>query len=162
MMRGGKMMSRSQGGLATVEFAIIGVLFFIMLFGVIEMGRALFVINSLTEATRRGARMAAVCPVGDPKPATVAVFGNGSGNSAVIAGLTTGNIQIQYLDVNGNVLPNPTASFGLIHYVRAQVAGFTLSLAIPLLAPTLSLSGFGATVPRESLGVPRAAAIQPC
>lgn len=161
-MREGMKIKGKQDGLATVEFAIIGLLFFVMLFGVIEMARALFVINSLSEATRRGARMAAVCPVGDPQPANVAVFGNGSGNSAVVAGLSTGNIEIDYLDVNGNVLPNPTATFGLIHYVRAKIVGFTLPLMIPLLMPTLPLSGFGATVPRESLGVPRAGAIAPC
>lgn len=161
-MRFGIAMRKDQGGLTTVEFAIIGLLFFIMLFGVIEMARTLFVVNTLTEATRRGARMAAVCPVGDPQPANVAVFGNGGGNSALVAGLSTGNVEIDYLDANGNVLPNPTATFGLIHYVRAKIVGFTLPLAIPLLAPTLSLSGFGATVPRESLGVPRAGAIAPC
>ena len=161
-MRVGPTIRCRQRGLATVEFAIIGAAFFVVLFGVIEMSRALFVVNSLTEATRRGARMAAVCPVGDPQPANVAVFGNGGGRSALIAGLTTGNIQIKYLDAGGNALPNPTVTFGLIHFVQAKIVGFTLPLAIPFLAPTLSLSGFGTTIPRESLGVPRAGAIAPC
>lgn len=152
---------RHQRGLTTVEFAIIGTLFFVVLFGVIEMGRALFVVNALTEATRRGARMAAVCPVGDPAPASAAVFDNGGGGSTVVYGLTTANIEIDYLDSSGNVLPNPTASFGSIHYVRAQIVGFTLPLYIPLVMPTLSLSGFQTTIPRESLGVTRTA-VQPC
>ena len=47
---------RRQSGLTTVEFAIIGSLAFILVFGVIEIARALFVLNALTEATRRGAR----------------------------------------------------------------------------------------------------------
>lgn len=156
-----KVSQQRQKGLTTVEFAIIGAVFFVVLFGVIEMGRALFVVNTLTEATRRGARMAAVCPVGDPAPASAAVFDNGSGSSSVVYGLTTGNIEIDYLDANGNVLPNPTATFGSIDYVRAKIVGFTLPLYIPIVLPTLSLSGFEATVPRESLGVTRTA-VQPC
>lgn len=156
-----QMSKQRQKGLTTVEFAIIGTVFFMVLFGIIEMGRALFVVNTLTEATRRGARMAAVCPVGDSAPASAAVFDDGSGNSAVVYGLTTGNIEIDYLDSNGTVLSNPTASFGSIDYVRAKIVGFTLPLYIPLVMPTLALSGFEATLPRESLGVTRTA-VQGC
>ena len=146
-----------QMGLTSVEFAIIGSIVFVVLFGVIEMGRALFVVNTLAEATRRGARMAAVCPVGSGAPASAAVFDNGSGSSSVVNGLTTGNIEVDYLDLNGNVLPNPTATFGAIDYVRVKIVGFTLPLYIPFVLPTLSLSGFAATIPRESLGITRTA-----
>lgn len=148
---------RRQQGLTSVEFAIISSVFFVVLFGVIEMGRALFVVNTLTEATRRGARMAAVCPVGSAAPANAAVFGNGTGSSTVVYGLTTGNIEVDYLDSNGNALPNPTATFGAIDYVRVKIVGFTMPLYIPFLLPTLALSGFEATLPRESLGVTRTA-----
>ena len=161
-MRGSRPGKRRQAGLAAVEFAIIGAAFFIVLFGMIEMARAFFITNTLTEATRRGARMAAVCPVGDPKPASAAVFDGGNGSSSVVPGLTTGNIEIDYLDAGGNALPNPAGSFGSISYVRAKVTGYNLPLIIPFLMPTLVISGFETTLPRESLGVPRAAAIQPC
>lgn len=143
---------RTESGLATVEFAIIGAVFFMVLFAVVEFGRTLFVINTLTEVTRRGARMAAVCPVGSAGPATDALNGNGS--SPVMGGLTTGNIVIEYLDTNGAVLANPsTTDFGKIQYVRARITGFTLPLIIPFIMPMLSLSGFQATLPRESLGI---------
>jgi len=151
-----------QKGVTTVEFAIIGVAFFIVLFGVIEMGRALFVVSTLTEATRRGARMAAVCPVGDPAPASAAVFADGNGGSTVVSGLTASNVEIDYLDSNGAVIANPTASYGSIDYVRAKIVGFTLPLFIPFVMPTLALSGFETTLPRESLGVPRSGTVQPC
>lgn len=154
--------SRTQAGTTSVEFAIVGAVLFTVLFGVIEISRALYVINTLDEATRRGVRMAAVCPIGDPKPASTAVFDSGSGSSAVVSGLTTGNVVIEYLDDSGNVLPNPTGSFASIRYVRARITGFTLPLAIPVIMPTLSLNGFSATLPRESLGVPRTGVIQPC
>lgn len=151
-----------QRGTAVVEFAIAGAILFTVLFGVIEMGRALFVVNTLTEATRRAVRMAAVCPIGDPKPASAGVFEAGGGRSAVVPGLTTSNIVIEYLDANGAVLANPAGSYGSIRYVRARIAGFSLPLIVPLLMPVLSLDGFPATLPRESLGVPRSGSVQSC
>jgi hypothetical protein len=153
---------RRENGVTTVEFAIVGLLLFVVLFAIIEFGRALFIMNVLTEATRRGARMAAVCPVGDPKPASAAVFDSGSGGSAVVSGLTTANIVIEYLDVNGGVIASPGANFGQIRYVRARLVGFSVSLVIPTIMPTLPMSGFSTTLPRESLGIPRAGAVTAC
>ena len=155
-------MRRFQRGTTTVEFAIIGVLVMVVVFGVIEFGRALFVVNVLTEATRRGARMAAVCPVGDPKPASVAVFDNGGGGSSMVAGLTTANIQVQYLDVSGAAIANPTANFGAIHYVSVSIVGFTQTLYIPSLVTSIPMNGITTTLPRESLGVPRAGVVTAC
>ena len=58
-----------QKGVTTVEFAIIGTAFMIVLFGVIEVGRAVFTLNTLGETTRRAARIATVCPInGRPPP----------------------------------------------------------------------------------------------
>jgi Flp pilus assembly protein TadG len=151
-----------QNGMTTVEFAIVGLLLFVVLFAVIEFGRALFIMNTLTEATRRGARLAAVCPVGDPKPASAAVFDSGSGSSAVVSGLTTANILIEYLDVNGTAIASPGANFSQIHYVRATVVGFSVSLVIPTIMPTLPMTGFSTTLPRESLGIPRAGVVTAC
>lgn len=154
-------MRHLQKGTTTVEMAIVGLVVLIAIFGMIELGRALFVVNTLTEATRRGARMAVVCPVVDPKPASVAIMANGSGTS-VISGLTTSNVQVQYLDSSGNVIANPTANFSSISYVSVSIVGFSLPLIIPTLMPTLSLNGFQTTLPRESLGVPRTGTVQPC
>lgn len=156
------MNGRSQAGVTTVEFAIIGTVMMVIVFGIIEMGRALYTINVLTEAARRGARMAAVCPVGDPKPASVAIFDSGNGTSSVVPGLTTSNIQIQYLDVNGSPIGSPSANFSSIRYVQSSIVGFTLPLYIPVILPTLNLSGFTATMPRESLGIPRSGVVTPC
>ena len=123
-------MRRTDNGTTTVEFAIVGLLVMVVVFGVIEFGRALFVMNTLTEATRRGARMAAVCPVGDPKPASVAVFDSGGGSSAVVAGLSTGNVLVEYLDVNGAPIANPTGNFATIRYVRVSIAPISIGVCV--------------------------------
>lgn len=151
-----------QAGLTSVEFAIIGGLLMMVVFGVAEFGRALYTMNLLTEGARRGARLAAVCPVGDPKPASAAVFAAGGGSSTFVPGLTTANARVEYLDSNGNPIANAAANFGLIRYVRVSIVNFSLPLLIPFVMPVMQLSGFSSTLPRESLGVPRAGAIQPC
>jgi Flp pilus assembly protein TadG len=155
-------MRRSQAGTTTVEFAIIGSVVMTVLFAVIEVARALFVMNALTEVTRRGARVATVCPVNDPAGVRTAVFADGDGRSTVVNGLTTGNVVIEYLNQAGSVVVDPVTNFGDIRYVRARVVNFTHQLIIPFVMPSLTMPGFATTVPRESLGIPREGVVQPC
>lgn len=56
---------KKQRGVAAVEFALISGLLFSIVFGVVEMGRVIFYVNTAGEATAMGARMAAVCSVDD-------------------------------------------------------------------------------------------------
>lgn len=159
----------AQRGLTTVEFSIVGTVLFLVLFGIIEFGRALYTVNVLTAAARRGARLAAVCPVNDTYPARAAVFAADGTNSAVVPGLTTSNLVIEYLDSNGNVISSPSPNFSdtvsdfdAIRYVRARIVNFSMPLVLPFLNPALSLNGFATTIPRESLGVPRSGTVNPC
>lgn len=57
---------RAQRGVAAVEFGLISVVLFSLLFGAIEFGRLLFYWNATTEAARLGARVAVVCDLSDP------------------------------------------------------------------------------------------------
>jgi len=68
--------SRSRGQ-ALVEFALVVPFFFLLLFGIIEAGRFIFYYESLSHATREGARYAIVngantlgCPSGPAAPGT--------------------------------------------------------------------------------------------
>jgi Flp pilus assembly protein TadG len=150
-----------QRGLSTVEFAIVALVLFMMIFAVIEVGRAFFVASALDEASRRGARMAAVCPVNDPAISQAAAF-----NNAVIADLDAGDIQVEYLDGAGaNVgAPATAAGFRLIRYVRVRVVGYQHQMFIPLLTVLgpFFMPEFAAVLPRESLGIPRTGVITPC
>jgi len=133
-----------------VEFSIIGVLLFILLFGVIEFGRLLSTFVVLGESTRRAARLAVVCPINDPGITSTGMFGS-------LPGFTSANLQIQYLDSNGVVLANPgaAATYPNIQYVRVQVTGYSIPLAIPVINPTVTAPQFAVTLPREALGVTR-------
>jgi hypothetical protein len=146
-------------GLASVEFAIVGMMAMVVLFAVLEVGRALFVFNALEEATRRGARMAAVCPLNDPAIAEVAMFGQagGGGASPLLSGLDTGNVALEYLNGTGGIIGDPAGNYAQIRFVRVRIDDFQHRLIIPLFGTTFDMPGFETTLPRESLGVSREA-----
>jgi len=159
-------MKHQQKGLYIVEFALVAALFFVLLFAVIEFARTLFVWNTLTEATRRGARLAVVCPVDHASIANVTVFNApaAAGASPILPGLDSSDVVTDYLDQTGAV----TAVFNDIRYVRVSIVGFTHTLLIPALLPglpamTLTAPAFETTLPRESLGaVPDGAGSTQC
>jgi len=98
---------KSQQGAALPEFALIGLLFFTLLFSAIEVGRWLFTWNTLVEATRRGARIAAVCPLFDDYIKIATVFGTPSQsrpitnqNSPLVRGLNSSQVTIAYYSVD--------------------------------------------------------------
>ena len=151
---------RFQRGLSVVEFAIVAGVLFILIFGVIEVARAFFVASTLDEATRRGARMAAVCEINDPAIQQAAAFDN-----AVIPDLDAGDVSVEYLTATGGVVSDPTnpAFFRLVRYVRVRVVGYQHQMFIPFataLAP-FTMPEFSTVLPRESLGVSREG-ITPC
>ena len=153
-----------QKGMTLVEFAIVGAVAIMLIFAVLEFARAFFVANALTEATRRGARMAIVCPINDPAIAQVATFNApGAGNNSPIVGdLDTSDFVLEYLDRAGNVLGNPADNFGAIRYIQLRVVNFEHELLIPYANITFTMPEFSTRLPRESLGVPRSGAITPC
>ena len=151
--------SEKQQGVSTVEFALVAVVLFTMIFGVIEIARAFFVSSALDEATRRGARMAAVCPIND-----AAVFQAAAFNNTVIPDLDAGDFAVEYLDDTGILVANPAnpAGFRTIRYVRVRVVGYQHQTIIPFVAALFFMPEFATVLPRESLGIPRQGAIEPC
>jgi hypothetical protein len=151
---------RKQLGLNTVEFSIVGLLVFIVMFGAIEMGRMLFTLNVLREATYRGARMAVVCTPNNPAVARAAVFNSSGGgtNSPILPNLTTDNIEIEYLAGDGTVLTNPAsdpAQFVQIRYIRVQIVNYTHDFFLPGASFSFAARSYPVTLPKESLGIPR-------
>ncbi|CAI8967172.1 Flp pilus assembly protein TadG [Pseudomonas frederiksbergensis] len=153
------MNKKRMHGTYVVEFAFIGMLVFILLFGVVEMGRLYFTVSALDEAARRGARLAAVCNISDPVVLRRAIFNasTDAGTSQLITSLATTNLTLTYLDVNGAVVANPgdlvsATGFRAIRYVQLSLQGFVFNLFIPGLGVPITLPAFKATLPRESLG----------
>jgi hypothetical protein len=55
-----------DSGQAIVEFAIVSVAFFMMVFGTIDLGRAIYMYSQLHNAVREGARYGKMMPDDDP------------------------------------------------------------------------------------------------
>jgi len=144
---------KSQRGVYAVEFAIVGSLFFLLLLAVLEIARLFFTWNILTEVTRRSARLAVVCHLDQTNIAAYTDMMNTAlfNNNALITNLTTANIEVEYLGINGLT----ATTYSRIHYVRANIINYQHQLLIPGLFLTLNSPTFSTTLPRESLGVTR-------
>jgi hypothetical protein len=158
-------MKSKQQGIATVEFAVVGALMLLLLFAVIEFGRMVFVWNSATEATRRGVRVAVVCPVNDPAIANIAVFNNAvtPGASSLLSGLSTADVVVRYLRDDGTPADCSGCNcddscgdspFVSIKYVEVSIPSYAHVLLLPPpLDKTITMPPFTSTLPRESLGI---------
>jgi len=163
---------KTQHGAALVEFALIALIFFMILFGLFEFARALFTYNTLVEATRRGARVAAVCPIsatGTLQAQQVTVFDpNTPDGTSTVTGmfqLSTANVQVSYYNsdsqsakpnpawINGPLVSN-SSTYDQITFVRVQLQNLPnfLTLNIPGFPISLSLPPIQTTLPSQSLG----------
>jgi Flp pilus assembly protein TadG len=143
--------------LSSVEFALVGLVVFTVLLSAIEMGRMMFTLNMLREATFRGARVAAVCPIGDTKIALAAIFDGAGAGTSLLPALTTANIQVNYLDAAGNIIVNPgtAGNFIDIRFVNVQIVNFSHNFLVPALDISFTTDSYPATLPTESLGISR-------
>lgn len=123
-----------QSGAVAVEFALIAAIFFTLLFGVMEMSRVLFYMNTAAEATRLGARVAVVCDVGD---------------DVVKAKMRSMLGILNDADINVGYIPTGCSS-STCQSVTVQVAK-NINTFIPFVPLTFSLPSFATTLPRESL-----------
>jgi hypothetical protein len=157
-------MQHRQRGTTTIEFAIVGGLFFLALFGVAEIARAIYTWNALTEATRRGARVAAICPLNHSAISRVTVFqaGGSGAPQAFLPDLTPANVDLAYLDTDGLPIADPSGNFGLIRYVRVGIVGYQHNFIVSMFGASIDAPEFYSTLPRESLGIPRVGAGPQC
>lgn len=93
----------SQIGATAVEFAIIAMVFFTIVLGIMEFGRVLYVWNTVQEVTRRAAREAVVRDFADAgKIQRSAIFGAEGGSDTInlpaAAEITQATIKINYLN----------------------------------------------------------------
>jgi Flp pilus assembly protein TadG len=132
-------MKHRQRGLAAVEFAIVGTFAAVTLFAAMEVGRVLYVMNAVGEATRRGARVAVVSDAAAAR-AAVLVYG--------ITGLTEANVAVDYLNEAGGAPTTP----GARAFVRVQIVDYTVALAIPVFNLQFAVPAFTTTLPVESMG----------
>jgi len=137
-----------QKGLTSVEFAIVGVFLFVILFAIVEFGRVLFTLNVLQEGARRGARVAAVSAPHSTAVADAALFKKESLGD--LPALENATVEALYLTGDGKT---GTQDMNAMQYVRVSVTAPAITLRIPLVNPTITPPVYSSTLPRESLGV---------
>lgn len=91
---------RFQAGTAAIEFALLAIIFFTIIFGIIEVARALYMFNTLQEVTRRAASAAATTSHIDTSSLSKirqdAIFRDSPGALMFGAPVTDQNIRIDY------------------------------------------------------------------
>jgi hypothetical protein len=127
---------RRHFGATTVEFALSATFLFTLMFGIVDMSRWLYAINSAVEATRSGARIAAVCA---PNAAGIKV----GMLTQLPANTTASMIDLTY--------PNDSCPAGEICMVRVKLIGVPFEPVTWILPSPITLPTLQTTVPRESL-----------
>ena len=141
-------------GTTTVEFAIIASALLMILFACIEFGRAMFVLAGLNEGVRRAARLAVVCPIGDPAVTAAVDFMSAPD-------FTTANVNLAYLDGTGSpITGTPTVSN--VGFVQVAIQNYEFPLAIPFVDLSIASPSFTVTLPAESLGLSNTGVSTPC
>jgi hypothetical protein len=177
-----RLRARREQGATAVEFALLAILFFTLVFGILEIARLVYLFNTLQEVTRRAAALAINSPF-DPdsqKSVREQAMLIGKGGTLVLgAPVTPAHLKLEYLSlsrVSANTLATPrvtalpadpaanrvnclTDPYGAscIRFVRVRVcqpgAGEGCTpVPYQMLFPLINLSGL--TLPRSETTVP--------
>ena len=133
-------MRKNQRGTFIVEFAIIAAVMFIVLFAAIELSRLIWLWNTVDEATRRGARLAAVCEMKDPnvpvQEATIFASPGKGPYSPILRGLETDHVYVEYFKSDGST---EASTFEDVRYVRVSIVGYEVTPLIPFFTNAIIL-----------------------
>ena len=150
-MRRGNLTSQEQRGAALVEFALSVMLFFVVVFGVIEFGRAMFLVNLAGRATQMATRLATVCDQNDPQyniiREKVRFFVEGSGQikvptNSVWLTITPNMDSCYFAQQAGNIDPC---------WVTTYLSNLKFKLMIPLIDISITLPEYRVTQVREAM-----------
>lgn len=116
---------RSRGQ-ALVEFSLVLIPFLFIVLGIVDVGRGIFVYNSVSEAAREIARVTSVHPGADISQQTgwsAQMQAVVSSQEALVPGLTNSGIAIACTDMTGTVQPGPQCFVGTTgRYVQVTVS----------------------------------------
>lgn len=110
----------ARNGNTTVEFALVGLLFFALIIGVVEIGRVLWTLNALHYGAQQAARCAAVNSTLCGTNGLLQTWAAGIGGSALPGTAFT-------LDTGAACGMNVTASYTLVLYIPYMKMNPTLT-----------------------------------
>lgn len=98
-----KSLVTNQRGAAAVEFALLAIVFFSLVFGILEVARIIYLFNILPEVTRRAGIIAANSNFDDDTLEAIqsqALFSDRNGNLIFGAPITSAHVKINYLSIS--------------------------------------------------------------
>ena len=151
---------QDERGTTVAEFAMVALLFFTLIFGIIEFGRMLFTHNSLADATRRGARYAVLHPSSkEADVKNVVVYGDkafaaGSLTTPVVAGLTPEMVVVTYEgeDLDGDPDTDPTSFGSNLGQATVKIVGYSFNFTVPVIGRMIPMGDYSTTLSAESAG----------
>lgn len=157
---------KNERGTSVAEFAMVALLFFTLIFGIIEFGRLLYTHNALADATRRGARYAVLHPGLTNAHKTAVknevVYGaNGTfdddGNPTsppLIPGLTTAMVDVTFEgeDLDGDPDTAPSAFGSNLGSATVKIVNYQFSLNLPVVGRVFTMPDYSTTLSAESAG----------
>lgn len=163
----------NEKGATIAELAVVALVFFTLIFGIIEFGRLLYTHNALTDATRRGARFAVTHLEDANAVKNYVVYGenpekDGLGNiiaPPLINGLTTDMVVVDYegVDKDGDPATPEKTSFGSnLGTATVKIENYQFNLSIPVIGRVLTLPSYETSLTAECAGeIPDPIAVGP-
>ena len=134
-----------ERGAALVEFAIGATLLCACIFGALEVGRLLWVHNSLVDATRRAARYAVnqgMSTGAQTGAKNMAVYGNAAGaGQPMVPDLSAAQVKLTYqnFELGGGT-------------VTAEIVDYKFNFVLPLVSQQLSMPAYKTSLTGENAG----------
>lgn len=163
---------KNEKGTTVAEIAMVALLFFTLIFGIIEFGRLLYTHNALTDAARRAARYAVLNAKNDVCVKNVAVYGDthidvrpdcDPTGPELINGLSTATVspcnandpcittQYEGFDHDGN--PATDAVYGSnLGRVTVTITNYKFNLSIPIIGRQITMPDYLTTLEAECAG----------
>jgi len=140
-----------QRGVAAVELALLLAPMLVLLFGVTELGRALYTYNTLGKTVRDAARHLSQHGPGDPLIAAearcLAVHGNPDcSGSALAPGLSTAQVRLCDAVLCPSTHASQSTGLGALNLVTVGVADYAWSSALQWVVPDLRFNTISVTL----------------
>jgi Flp pilus assembly protein TadG len=145
---------RSQKGQSLVEMALVCLIFFFLLFGILEFGRALWTYNTIVQSTREAARWAVV-NVANAADSTdinrarnIVIYGypDVSSGAPLVPGLDSATVTVVIQPLQTDV-----SGTAITEKISVSVSNYQFQFIVPI-APTITIPAFETTLFTESKG----------
>jgi len=143
-----------EKGQSLVELALVSLIFFFLLFGILEFGRALWSYNTIVQSTRQAARWAVV-NVADAADNTdisrarnIVIYGypDVSSGAPLLPGLDSATVTVAL-----QPLQTDASGKAITEKISVSVSNFQFRFIVPIV-PTITIPAFETTLYTESKG----------